>query len=155
LQEYAPKAEHLSRSSEFEFELSKNSRFRHGHRRHHHHHGHHGEYGSSYGHGWNGGYGWGGGHGSHGSHGYGWGNHGGGWDEGNIGATHAFYIGKGGGGGGYGHGHGIKYDKHELKYNIFKLKAKKKIAALQTGIEVNKLISTVLQHKIKKLGWLH
>jgi len=59
--------------------------------------------------------------------------------------------------GGHGHhgwGHGIEYEKMKLKYDIYKLKAKKKIAVLQNKIELKKILSLLLHHKIKALEWL-
>lgn len=42
----------------------------------------------------------------------------------------------------------------KLKYDIYKLKAKKKIAILQNKIELKKILSLLLHHKIKALEWL-
>lgn len=61
--------------------------------------------------------------------------------------------------GGYGPQNGwgwdafIEHEKHRLKYEILKLKAKKKIAVLQNKVELKKLFSMLLQKKIQALEW--
>jgi len=54
-------------------------------------------------------------------------------------------------------GHGwnqyINHEKHRLKYEILKLKAKKKIAVLQNTVELKKLVSLLLQKGIQALEW--
>lgn len=47
----------------------------------------------------------------------------------------------------------IEHEKHRLKYEILKLKAKKKIAVLQNKVELKKLFSMLLQKKIQALEW--
>lgn len=47
----------------------------------------------------------------------------------------------------------IEHEKHKLKYEILKLKAKKKIAILQNKVELKKLLSMLLQKKIQALEW--
>jgi hypothetical protein len=47
----------------------------------------------------------------------------------------------------------IEHEKHKLKYEILKLKAKKKIAVLQNKVELKKLLSMLLQKKIQALEW--
>lgn len=60
---------------------------------------------------------------------------------------------------GWGHDNGwgwdafIEHEKHRLKYEILKLKAKKKIAVLQNKVELKKLFSMLLQKKIQALEW--
>jgi len=104
-----------------------------------------------------------------------------GWGPGHYGSHHGGHH--GGGHGGHGlqihhHGHGkghhnvhvragshhgphdgwgwdayIEHEKHKLKYEILKLKAKKKIAVLQNKVELKKLLSMLLQKKIQALEW--
>ncbi|CAL8073699.1 unnamed protein product [Orchesella dallaii] len=49
----------------------------------------------------------------------------------------------------------IEHEKHRLKYEILKLKAKKKIAVLQNKVELKKLFSMLLQKKIQALEWCY
>jgi hypothetical protein len=44
-------------------------------------------------------------------------------------------------------------EKHKLRYEILKLKAKKKIALVQNGIELKKLLSIILQRIVQALEW--
>jgi len=61
--------------------------------------------------------------------------------------------GHGGGQGGWGWDAYVEQEKHKLKYEILKLKAKKKIAILQNKVELKKLLSVLLQKKIQALEW--
>ncbi|XP_021961154.1 uncharacterized protein LOC110856877 isoform X3 [Folsomia candida] len=65
-------------------------------------------------------------------------------------------------GGGHGGGHqqhgwgweaSIEKEKHQLRYEILKLKAKKKIALLQNTVELKKLFSIILQKIVQALEW--
>ncbi|CAG7824563.1 unnamed protein product [Allacma fusca] len=50
--------------------------------------------------------------------------------------------------------HDLEYEKTRLKYEIYKLKAKKTIAILQNKVELKKILSLLLQQKIKALEWI-
>jgi len=47
----------------------------------------------------------------------------------------------------------IEKEKHKLRYEILKLKAKKNIALLQNAVELKKLFSIILQKIVQALEW--